>query len=78
MLSAPIAVTFTPNDVRSLPRSTGSADVDVAEVLSQFPLVFGFRVKAIAPHDEKFSDIILSLSTCPVLAMVLVLRYINN
>ena len=30
-LSAPKAVSFTPNDVRSLPRSTGSADVDVAK-----------------------------------------------
>ena len=30
VLSAPKAVTFTPNDVRSLPRLTGSADVDVA------------------------------------------------
>ena len=56
MLSAPKAVTFTPNDVRSLPRLTGSADVDVAEVLSQFRLVVDFRAKAVAPHDEKFAD----------------------
>ena len=56
MLSAPKAVTFTPNDVRSLPRLTGSADVDVAEVLSQFRLVACFRAKAVAPHDEKFAD----------------------
>ena len=56
VLSAPKAVTFTPNDVRSLPRLTGSADVDVAEVLSQFRLVVGFRAKAVAPHDEKFAD----------------------
>ena len=56
MLSAPKAVTFTPNGVRSLPRLTGSADVDVAEVLSQFRLVVGFRAKAVAPHDEKFAD----------------------
>ena len=34
LLFPPKAVTFTPNDVRSLPRSTGSADVDVAEVSS--------------------------------------------
>ena len=52
VLSAPKAVTFTPNDVRSLPRLTGSADVDVAEVLSQFRLVVGFRAKAVALNDE--------------------------
>ena len=56
VVSAPKAVTFTPNDVRSLPRLTGSADVDVAEVLSQFRLDVGFRTKAVAPHDEKFAD----------------------
>ena len=56
VLSAPKAVTFTPSDVRSLPRLTGSADVDVAEVLSQFRLVVGFRAKAVAPQDEKFAD----------------------
>ena len=55
VLSAPKAVTFTPNDVRSLPRLTGSADVDVAEVLPQFRRV-GFRAKAVAPNDEKFAD----------------------
>ena len=55
-MSAPKAVTFTPNDVRSLPRLIGSTDVDVAEVYSQFRLVVGFRAKAIAPHDEKFAD----------------------
>ena len=53
VLSAPKAVTFTPNDVRSLPRLSGSAHVDVAEVLSQFRLVVGFRAKAVAPHDDK-------------------------
>ena len=52
LLSAPKAVTFTPNDVRSLPRLTGSADVDVAEILSQFRLVVGFRAKAVAPNDD--------------------------
>ena len=56
VLSAPKAVLFTHNDVRSLPRSTGSADVGVAEVLSQFRLVVGFREKAVAPHDDKFAD----------------------
>ena len=56
MLSAPKAVTFTPDDLRSLPRLTGSADVDVAEVLSQFRLVVGFRSKAVAPHDENFEE----------------------
>ena len=56
VLSAPKAITFTPNDVRSLQRLTGRADVDVAEVLSQFRLVVGFRVKAVAAHDEKFAD----------------------
>ena len=60
-----MAVTFTPNDVRSLPRLTGRADVNVVEVLSQFRLVVGFRAKAVAPHDEKSE-------------MVLVLRCINN
>ena len=55
-LSAPKAVTFTPNDVRCLPNLTGSADVDVAEVLSQFRLVVGFRAKAVAPNDEKIAD----------------------
>ena len=52
VLSAPKAVTSTPNDVRSLPRLTGSADADVAEVLSQFRLVVGFRAKAVAPNDD--------------------------
>ena len=33
--SAPKAVSSTPNDVRSLPRLTGSIDVDVADDLSQ-------------------------------------------
>ena len=56
VLSAPKAVTFTPNDVRSLPRLTGSADVDVAEVLSQFHFVVGFRAKVVAPNDEIFAD----------------------
>ena len=56
VLSAPKAVTFTPNDVRSLPRLNGSADVDVAEVLSQFRLVVGFRAKSVAPNDDKFAD----------------------
>ena len=54
VLSVPKAVTFTPNDVRRLPRLTGSADVDVAEVLSQFRLVVGFRAKAVAPNDDFF------------------------
>ena len=53
VLPAPKAVTFTPNDVRSLPRLTGSADVGVAEVLPQFRLVVGFRAKAVAPHENK-------------------------
>ena len=56
VLSAPKADTFTPNEVSSLPRLTGSADVDVAEVLSQFRLVVGFRAKVVAPRDEKFAD----------------------
>ena len=55
-MSAPKAVTFTPNDLRSLRRLTGSADVDVAEVLSQFRLVVGVRAKAVAPHDEHFEE----------------------
>ena len=33
-----------------------SADVDVAEVLSQFRLVVGFWAKTVAPQDEKFAD----------------------
>ena len=77
VLSAPKVVTFTPNDVRSLPRLTGSADVDVAEVLSQFRLVVGFWAKAVGPHDEKFADN-LALSICHSSAMVPVLRCINN
>ena len=56
VLSAPKAVTFTPNDVRSLSSLTG-VDVDVSEVLlSQFRLVVGFRAKSVAPNDEKFAD----------------------
>ena len=43
-------------DVRSLPRLPGSADVDVAEVLSHFRLVMGSRAKAVAPRDDKFAD----------------------
>ena len=56
VLSAPKAATSTPNDVRSLPRLTGIVDIDVAEVLSQFRLVVGFRANVVAPHDEKFED----------------------
>ena len=41
---------------REIPRLTGSADVIVAEVLSQFRLVVGFRANAVAPHDEKIAD----------------------
>ena len=49
VLSALKAVSFTPNDVRSLGRVTGSVDVDVdvAEILSQFRLA-GFRAKALS------------------------------
>ena len=53
VLSAPKAVTFTPTDVRSLPCLTGSAVVDVAELLSQFRLVVGFRAKAVAPQEDR-------------------------
>ena len=56
VLSAPKAVSFTPNDVRSLLRLTGSVDVHFAEGLSQFRLVVGFRAKAVAPRDDKFAD----------------------
>ena len=71
-----MAVTFTPNDVRSLPRLTGSDDVDVVEVLSQLRLVVDFRAKAVAPHDENLR-ITLHLNTWLSSAMVLVLRCIN-
>ena len=77
VLSAPKAVTFTPNDLRSLPRLAGNADVDVAEVLSQYRLVVGVRAKAVAPRDEKFADNLV-LSICHLFAMVLVVHYINN
>ena len=73
VLSAPMAVTFTPNDVRSLPRLPGSDDVDVVEVLSQLRLVVDFWAKAVAPHDENLR-ITLHLNTCLSSAMVLVLR----
>ena len=66
MLSAPKAATFTPNGVRSLPRLTGSADVDVAEISSQFRLVVGFRAKAVTPNDEKLADN-LALSICQLI-----------
>ena len=65
MLSAPKVVNFTPNDVRSLPRLTGNADVDVAQVLPQFRLV-GFRVKAVAPNDEILADNLV-LSICQLI-----------
>ena len=65
VLSALKAVTFTPNDVRSLPHLTGNADVDVAQVLSQFRLV-GFRVKAVAPNDEILADNLV-LSICQLI-----------
>ena len=68
-----MAVTFTPNDVRSLPRLPGSDDVDVVEVLSQLRLVVDFWAKAVAPHDENLR-ITLHLNTCLSSAMVLVLR----
>ena len=42
--------------MRSLPRLTSSADIDVAEGLPQFRLVVGFRAKTVAPNDEKFAD----------------------
>ena len=60
-----MAVTFTPNDVRSLPRLTGSDDVDVVEVLSQLRLV-DFRARAVAPHDENLR-ITLHLNTCLII-----------
>ena len=66
VLSAPKVVTSTPDDVRSLPRLTGSADVDVAQVLSQFHLVVGFRVKAVAPNDEILADNLV-LSICQLI-----------
>ena len=44
------------NDVRSPPRLTGSVNVGVAEVFSQFCLVVSFREKAIARDDETFAD----------------------
>ena len=51
--SAPKVVTFAPNDVRSLPRLTGSADVDVAEVfVSVSPCC---RSPRGSPNDEKFA-----------------------
>ena len=56
VLSAPNAVTFTPNDVHGLPGLNGSADVDVAEVLWQFRLVVGSRAKFVAPIDDNFAD----------------------
>ena len=77
VLSAPKVVTFTPNDVRSLPRLTGSADVDVAEVLSQFRLAVGVQANAVAPNDEHLADN-LALSICHSSAMVLVLSCVNN
>ena len=66
VLSAPKVVTFTPNGIRSLPRLTSSADVDVAQVLSQFLLVVGFRVKAVAPNDEILADNLV-LSICQLI-----------
>ena len=66
VLSAPKVVTFTPNGIRSLPRLTSSADVDVAQVLSQFRLVVGFRVKAVAPNDEILADNLV-LSICQLI-----------
>ena len=56
VLSAQKLLSIATNDVRSLPRLTGSSDIDVAEVLSQFRLVVGFRAKTVAPNDEKFAD----------------------
>ena len=55
VLSAPKHVTLTPNDVRCLLRLNGSADVDVAEVLSQLRLGVGFRAKPVAPDDDTFA-----------------------
>ena len=77
VLSAPKVVTFTPNDVRSLPRLTGSTDVDVTEVLSLFRLAVGVQANAVAPNDEHFADN-LAFSICHSSAMVLVLRCVNN
>ena len=56
VLSAQQTIMLTPNDVRSLPRLNGSADVDVAEVLSHLRLVVGFQTKYVAPDDDKFAD----------------------
>ena len=77
VLSAPKAATFTPNDVRSLTRLTGSADVDVAEVLSQFALLSVSRRKPLLRTTRNL-QIILLLRTCLSSAMVLVSRCFNN
>ena len=56
MLSAQKSLPTAPINVRSLPRLTGNADIDVAEVLSLFRLAVGFRAKNVALNDEKFAD----------------------
>lgn len=56
VLSTPKTVTFTPNDVHSLPRLNGSADVDIAQVLKQVRLVVGFLTKSVATNDDNFAD----------------------
>ena len=61
VLSAPKAITFTPNDVRSLRRLYCSADADVAEVLSQIRLGVGFRVNA---ENIKNPGLFTTVSAC--------------
>ena len=56
VLSAPKTGTFTPKYIRSLPRLTGSVNINVAEVSYQLRLVAGFRAKAVAPHDDTFAE----------------------
>ena len=56
VVATPKTTVLTTGDVRRLPRLNGSADVDVAAVLSQYRLVAGFKAKSVRPNDETYGD----------------------
>ena len=56
---------FSPNDLRSLPRLTGSVNVGVAEVFSQFCLVVSFREKALRAMTKHLRICLLYTSPSP-------------
>ncbi len=56
--SKPKRVVLSSQDVKQVPRLTGSADTDVISCLQQFRLVCSFRVKAVAPAGMSEAELI--------------------